>query len=1025
MRYRMLLSACALVAGGCGGASRPDYAFPEDVPDADAYGEDAGGDAPAPEPPTVTFTAPAANAAAGEAGGGLAFTIILAPPAGGSLDKAVLQATVAGKTVVLAEADAAALASGTWTGTSSTAGLPDGDLALTCRVTTKDGRTGSTKLTVRIDNTPPVIEEIVALPADASLDDPLVLGYRLKDDGGVAGGEILVDGIRAWQHAPATGPWPVEVTTAGPEGDLEVPTETWARHAVKVAVSARDRVGNTARLDGGFEFVPRPAFSGNRLYPVPGDFQASLVEGMKLGDAPALLLGTGREVRAYRLQRRALKEVGRFEPSQGQGLVDFEVRDMNLDGREDLVVLSSNRVSIFLQDAAGGLAESWASGIEAEKPRRFTALAVGPLNPDSWPDVAVAVDTEGPSLAFCLSEEKPGGVTWALREIYGGVPNPNLLSAGRLTRGDAPQMDVLLGRGGSQTLTVFEVDEASGIPFGGLNQIPTVDGKPVGDLLAVGVVQGAPDRAGVAVWTDARSSTISYSRITSQGLSMPVRIETGLHPYRMDWGDLLGQGFEHLFVACRDSNMLMHLLPRNGGGLVANRRNVPLPGSPLDLAVTDLLGDDTREVAVLVDSRGAREWARAVVVLGFAPATATDPEVAEGGQCTGGGSGTGGMISMSAYEPSAMVAGEFIGAKRDRIKDLALLAKERSTGRTVVVLLAADELGEPTVLLPSVIPVDLPGAESLLAANLDGQGLDDLVIVSSGSGVNGAALLFQPGENPDAPAYLVASGEIRLGAPPHFVTLADLDGPGPGQGVGTPDLASAAMFPCNGGTATTCPAVQVLTGVGDGSFALGPSLAWLTPERRPSGITAGPFSGRLPRNDLAVVFGDTNDFTVLFQDAGGSFPDPIDYVAAGLQPRGVAWGGMEGPDDLMPDVVTLLQRDVVVSYASQSGGNIRYGTSHFLAHPGRTPAAVAVADVNLDGWPDLLVANAADADVQIHLNVRRKSFLLDPEPLVTGPEPTALVVTDITGDGMPDVATMDKASRSVTFYRNVFARPAP
>ncbi len=70
---------------------------------------------------------------------------------------------------------------------------------------------------------------------------------------------------------------------------------------------------------------------------------------------------------------------------------------------------------------------------------------------------------------------------------------------------------------------------------------------------------------------------------------------------------------------------------------------------------------------------------------------------------------------------------------------------------------------------------------------------------------------------------------------------------------------------------------------------------------------------------------------------------------------------------------------------------------------GKKPSALEAADMNADGYPDLLVANAGDDNV-MYLQGKGDGSFESAIPLETGREPLALATQDFNGDNIPDVA---------------------
>jgi hypothetical protein len=72
-----------------------------------------------------------------------------------------------------------------------------------------------------------------------------------------------------------------------------------------------------------------------------------------------------------------------------------------------------------------------------------------------------------------------------------------------------------------------------------------------------------------------------------------------------------------------------------------------------------------------------------------------------------------------------------------------------------------------------------------------------------------------------------------------------------------------------------------------------------------------------------------------------------------------------------------------------------------------------VADVDGDGFPDLVTANADSDSVSVLLGQGDGTF--QPEQrFAVGRDPWAVVVADLNGDGVPDLVTANLGSASVS-----------
>src|SRR5205823_606771 len=109
--------------------------------------------------------------------------------------------------------------------------------------------------------------------------------------------------------------------------------------------------------------------------------------------------------------------------------------------------------------------------------------------------------------------------------------------------------------------------------------------------------------------------------------------------------------------------------------------------------------------------------------------------------------------------------------------------------------------------------------------------------------------------------------------------------------------------------------------------------------------------------------------------------------------------------------VTLLRNQGGGSVATFPGSPITVGTS---------PQAIAAADLDGDGRPDLAVANFGSDIVTLLRNQGGGGFAAFPgSPITVGTSPSAITAADLDGDGRPDLAVTNFGSNDVTLLRNL------
>jgi hypothetical protein len=331
--------------------------------------------------------------------------------------------------------------------------------------------------------------------------------------------------------------------------------------------------------------------------------------------------------------------------------------------------------------------------------------------------------------------------------------------------------------------------------------------------------------------------------------------------------------------------------------------------------------------------------------------------------------------------------------------------------------------------------------QSVVIDDFDGNGKNDLAVVNQGSGtvsiflgngdgsfVPGAA--YAAGVNP----RLVLTGDLNNDGKRDLVVVDSGAGPGTsgvsillGNGDGSFRPASfvalgsvsisAIIGDFNGdGKADLAAAnegsdsISILLGNGDGTFQAPVSISLDQPgiSVSPTSIVAADFNidGKL---DLAVATPNVHDVAVLLGNGNGTFGSPVHYAlddpnfVNNINKLASVDLNLDGYPDLVLDNLSSNHVTVLLN----KGDGTFPSSSSYAAGP--EPIGIAIADFNGGGWPDVIVAdNAVDGEVTLLVN---KGYGFQAAPLRrSGFAPTSFATGDFNGDGKLDLVTVSSVT---------------
>jgi hypothetical protein len=325
---------------------------------------------------------------------------------------------------------------------------------------------------------------------------------------------------------------------------------------------------------------------------------------------------------------------------------------------------------------------------------------------------------------------------------------------------------------------------------------------------------------------------------------------------------------------------------------------------------------------------------------------------------------------------------------RDGKPDLAV-----NTPTGVSILLGTGQALHP---FKSGATLTLPNAGCVVTGDLNGDGIPDLLVPSNGTVVaylgNGDGTFTQKSTTATPTGGFLAVGDFNHDGKLDFATSGNLLALGNGDG-------------------TFQAPVQIAPDLGNGV----------------TNIAAGDLNGD-GWTDLVLTYSYDSYIYVLLNNQHGGFTETkIDSVVNGFLtgPTQILLADLNRDGKL--DIVAATDSGLAVVYMGDGKGGFTYLEQLVPGSASNTSSVIAVADVNNDGVPDLVMTQAGVGTVAIFLGKGNGTFA-QPYYVGAGPAPGDILLENLHGQapscGFPDIVVPD-VSGGVMVLINLTASTCP
>jgi hypothetical protein len=639
-----------------------------------------------------------------------------------------------------------------------------------------------------------------------------------------------------------------------------------------------------------------------------------------------------------------------FPTAPYQGYV--VVADLNGDGKPDAIVANSgdnltygHTVSVFL----GNGNETFGPRADFDTGTQPTSLAPGDVTGDGKPDLVVT-NYQAATISVLPGN---GDATFGAHADFATVSFPSYVRLGDLN-GDGKLDAVMAGFSSTAgTITTLigdgaghfgsRTDYAIGASPGPVQLVDlSGDGK-----LDVAVTNGN----GVSVFIGNGNGTLApKTDYPTHNVASSVAV-----------GDIDGDGRPDLAVT------------NYGGTFDIGNTCTLLRGKPGGTfgSATDLIVDQRPAGAVLKDVNG--DGKLDLMLLGAGTSTQL-----------GDGSGNFGVAKHCVLRPKMLAIADVNGDGR---QDIVAPRSESGTDAFVVFLGNGD--GSFGINDYTYNYSGRP-ADDVIVADLNGDGLPDVATASNY--IYGVSVAMGVGGG-----HLGAPVNYRAVLSGYLMALAT----GDFNGDGKPDLATIGHYVQ--GTLPDRDSVAVLINAGNGTFGAPFTYGsgW-----KPDDIVAADFDGD-GILDLAVANESDRNVSTFHGNGNGTFASRVNYGSSTF-PQSLAAGDLNG--DGHADLAVTTSSGVAILLADAGGGFHQIGD--VVVGPNSFPVSIAIGDLNRDGIPDLAIVNQGYGITTYFSVVMGNGDGSFGPPTVydVGQFAESVAIADLNGNGVPDLIVSNSTS---------------